>query len=169
MARSDNIHIIVIHAPRGFADEVLARLTRIERALHIEGKIMAKVDDELTIVEGAVDALTEDEQRELADLTAIKNDPNRDLSPEEQARFDAIVAKLHEGVADIDAVDPPAAAPIGDGSGDGDTPPAGDGSGDAPADPPVDTTPADPAAPADPVDDGAATDGSADGDGAPAE
>jgi hypothetical protein len=147
VARSE-IHFVFIHAPKGFADEVLQRLTRIERALNIEGKIMAKIKDELTIVEGALDALTADEQRELADLTAIKNQ-GTDLSPEDQARFDAIVAKLHQGVADIDAVDPPPAAPIGDGSGD------------APAEPPVDTTPVDAGTdPEAPV----ADDGSADGD-----
>lgn len=157
MARAE-IHFVFIHAPKGFADEVLQRLTRIELALNLQRRIMTNVDDELTTVEGALDALTADEQRELADLTAIKAQ-GKELSPDEQARFDAIVVKLHQGVADIDAVDPAPAAPIGDGSGD------------APAAPPVDTTPVDePVDPA-PADGGdeTTTDDSTDGDAAPAE
>lgn len=153
MARSE-IHFVFIHAPKGFADEVLQRLARIELALNIQRRIMTNIDDELTTVEGALDALSADEQRELADLTAIKAQGS-ELSPEEQARFDAIVAKLHQGVADIDAVDPAPAAPIGDGSGDA----------------PVDTTPVD--APVDPapadIDAETTTDDSTDGDAAPAE
>ncbi len=101
------------------------RLARIEQAMQIEHheqeKHMSEIDDELTAVENALTVLDADEQRELADLTALQQ--AQPLSPEEKARFDALVARVQADDAAINAAD---AAPVDttpvDGSGDGTEP-----------------------------------------------
>jgi hypothetical protein len=91
------------------------------------GEIDQKLDglaDAETAEETSLDALEADEQRELADLQALKNRPDVELTPEQAQRFDDLTARAQAAAARvaaddaaINAVDP---APA-------DTPPAGDG------------------------------------------
>lgn len=91
------------------------RLSRIERAQGIEmqeeRKIMGTIEEGFTEVETAetgVEAslatLSEDETRELADLQALK-DQGDELSPENQARFDALTAAVAANKSAVDADD----------------------------------------------------------------
>src|SRR6266700_4875955 len=82
---------------------VLESLARIERALAIEGDTMSEIDDRITEVEQAEEALDVDLHRELADLLAAVAPK---LSDEENARFAALVSKLTAAKADIDTADP---------------------------------------------------------------
>lgn len=112
---------------------VVRRLGNIEHELRSD---MSEIDDKLTGVEGAEAAeaavlttLSADETRELADLTELKNQPEGpELTPEQEARFDALTAKIAADTAaaqaDDDAINSADPAPVV-------TPPA-DGSTDAP-------------------------------------
>jgi hypothetical protein len=76
----------------------------------IEGDRMATFDEEMSKVEGDVDALSADETRELADLQALE-DHGQESDPDQEARFEALDAKVTADTAAIDAADAPAAPP----------------------------------------------------------
>lgn len=104
--------VVYIHTdPIPHAD-ILRRLARIERllvqvgrAVNIEGEIMSELDDKLTTIETDLDALSADEARELADLQALKA-AGQTLTADQEARLDAIAAKIAADDAAINAADP---------------------------------------------------------------
>jgi hypothetical protein len=123
--------IRIVHVHQVVLDEETRRqLARIEHKLDAhhrqEEQHMGEIDQKLdgiadaeTAEEAALDALEADEQRELADLQALKDQPGVELTPEQAQRFDdltaratAVTARLQADTAAIDAVDP--APPAGD-------------------------------------------------------
>lgn len=115
--------ILRVELDSALAALLLARFERIERALTHLGVDMSELDDKLTTLETDYDALEADEQRELADLQALK-DAGQTLTPDQESRLDALDAKFKADQAAIDAVDaPPAPADGGETSDEsGDTP-----------------------------------------------
>jgi len=83
---------------------------RFDRLEQLLGVAVANIDDELTTLEADVKGLSDDETRELADLEALKA-AGQALTPEQQARFDALDAKVKADTSAIDQADPPPAAP----------------------------------------------------------
>jgi hypothetical protein len=134
---------LLLHGQQHLAAEA-AEIRRALRELNTKvGTAMANIEDKLTEVETAQAAeattlgtLSADETRELADLQAIQDDPDRELTPEQEARFDALTAAITADQAAaqadddaINAVDPaPVTTPPADGTPVDTT---GDGSADA--------------------------------------
>lgn len=94
---------------------IIDRLERIQHTLDAhnrkEEKKMASIEDGLAEVEAAETAeeavlatLSADETRELADLAALKTAGDT-LTPDQQARFDALTAKVAADTAAVQADD----------------------------------------------------------------
>jgi glutamine synthetase adenylyltransferase len=131
--------IRIIHVHRVVLDEDTRRLLeridhrvgRVIEELHItrteEEQHMGEIDQKLDGIadadaaeEAALDALEADEQRELADLQALKDRPDVELTPEQAQRFDDLTARAQAAAARIqadddaiNAVDPAPAPPAG--------------------------------------------------------
>jgi hypothetical protein len=90
-------------------ERVLYRLGRIEQALRIEGVTLSEIDDRLAQVTGAITDLAADVDRELADLkTALSGN----LSADQEAAFDSVLAKVAAIKDAVDTADPaPASEP----------------------------------------------------------
>jgi hypothetical protein len=106
------IHHVDLDPLWGRLQPLRRQLDRIERALRIEGVTLSEIDDRLAQVTGAITDLATDVDRELADLkTALSGN----LSADQEAAFDGVLAKV---AAIKDAVDTADPAPVGE-------PPAG--------------------------------------------
>lgn len=100
--------------------EVKTDLGVIKREMRID---MSEIDDKLSAEDTALTVLEADEARELADLQALK-DAGQALTPDQEAKFDSLTARINAADAAIDSADPAPATPV-DGTGDaGDTPAA---------------------------------------------
>lgn len=113
MAREATVYVCADPIPHALLlrrlDRVERLLVQIGRAVNIEGEIMSELDDKLTTIETDLTALDADEARELADLQALKA-AGQTLTADQEARLDAIAAKVAAADAAINAADPPAAA-----------------------------------------------------------
>ncbi len=96
------------------------QLDRIEHKLDLlitEGEqTKMELDDKLAAISAAVDTLSADDARVLADLQALK-DSQGSLNADQEAELDALLAKVQAEDAAVNAADPAPAAPA-DGSGD---------------------------------------------------
>lgn len=100
-----------------------SQLDRIEHKIDAnhaqEEKFMSEIDDKLDAEDAALTGLEADEQRELADLTALQ--AQQPLTADEAARFDALTARVTAADAAINAADPAPATPAPTDPGTGDT------------------------------------------------
>jgi peptidoglycan hydrolase CwlO-like protein len=101
----------------------LAAIKRELGILHTEQEhFMGTFEDKMAAINAALDTLSADDQRVLADLQALK-DAQGTLTTDQEAQLDALLAKVQGEDAAVDAADPaPVVTPPADGgdTGEGD-------------------------------------------------